>query len=77
MEELVWTTISATIDWAAGGLVATAHDLVRYVRGLWSERIIDAEGLRELTRWTPGARPSHPDTGCATSATESGGGALS
>jgi hypothetical protein len=22
---------------------------------LWSERIIDAQGLEELTRWTPGA----------------------
>jgi D-alanyl-D-alanine carboxypeptidase len=60
-EELDWTTISPTIDWAAGGLVTTAHDLARFVRGLWSERIVDAEGLRELTRWTPGASfpPGH------------------
>jgi len=60
-EELDWTTISPTIDWAAGGLVTTAPDLARYVRGLWSERIVDSDGLDELTRWTPGAsfRPGH------------------
>ena len=60
-EELDWTTISPTIDWAAGGLVTTAPDLARYVRGLWSERIVDSAGLSELTRWTPGASfpPGH------------------
>jgi D-alanyl-D-alanine carboxypeptidase len=54
-EELDWTTVSPTIDWAAGGLVTTAPDLARYVRGLWSGRILDSERLGELTRWTPGA----------------------
>jgi D-alanyl-D-alanine carboxypeptidase len=54
-EELDWTTVSPTIDWAGGGLVTTAGDLARYVRGLWSERIVDARGLGELTRWTPDA----------------------
>jgi D-alanyl-D-alanine carboxypeptidase len=60
-EELDWTTISPTIDWAAGGLVTTAGDLARYVRGLWSRRIVEADGLGELTRWTPGASfpPGH------------------
>jgi D-alanyl-D-alanine carboxypeptidase len=53
--DLDWTTISPSIDWAGGGLVTTAPDLARFVRGLWSERIIDAGGLDELTRWTPGA----------------------
>src|SRR5437763_4240960 len=52
--ELDWTTISPTIDWAGGGLVTTAPDLARFVRGLWSGRIVDSE-LDELTRWTPGA----------------------
>ena len=54
-DDLDWTAISPTIDWAGGGLVTTAPDLARWVRGLWSERIIDAHGLEELTRWTPGA----------------------
>src|SRR5205823_152393 len=54
-DDLDWTTISPTIDWAGGGLVSTAADLARYVRGLWSKRIVDAGGLEELTRWTPGA----------------------
>ena len=54
-DDLDWTTISPTIDWAGGGLVTTAPDLARFVRGLWSERIIDAQGLEELARWTPGA----------------------
>jgi D-alanyl-D-alanine carboxypeptidase len=54
-DQLDWTTISPTIDWAGGGLVTTAPDLARFVRGFWSERIVDARGLGELTRWTPGA----------------------
>jgi D-alanyl-D-alanine carboxypeptidase len=60
-DELDWTTISPTIDWAGGGLVTTAPDLARFVRGLWSGRIVDFDGLRELTRWTPGASfpPGH------------------
>ncbi|HYY21833.1 MAG TPA: serine hydrolase domain-containing protein, partial [Thermoleophilaceae bacterium] len=60
-DELDWTTISPTVDWAGGGLVTTAPDLARFVRGLWSERLVDARGLEELTRWTPGASfpPGH------------------
>jgi CubicO group peptidase (beta-lactamase class C family) len=60
-DELDWTTISPTVDWAGGGLVTTTRDLARYVRGLWSERIVDAAGLSALTRWTPGASfpPGH------------------
>jgi D-alanyl-D-alanine carboxypeptidase len=54
-EELDWTTLAPTIDWAGGGLVTTAPDLARFVRGLWSARIVDFRGLDELTRWTPGA----------------------
>jgi D-alanyl-D-alanine carboxypeptidase len=59
--ELDWTTVSPTIDWAGGGLVTTAPDLARFVRALWSERIVDLRGLEELTRWTPGASfpPGH------------------
>jgi D-alanyl-D-alanine carboxypeptidase len=49
------TTISPTIDWAAGGLVTTAPDLARFVRALWSGRILDSHELQALTRWTPGA----------------------
>ena len=60
-EDLDWTTISPTIDWAGGGLVTTAADLARFVRGLWGEKIIDSSALAELTRWTPGASfpPGH------------------
>jgi CubicO group peptidase (beta-lactamase class C family) len=41
--------------------VTTASDLARYVRGLWSERVVDSAGLAELTRWTPRASfpPGH------------------
>jgi D-alanyl-D-alanine carboxypeptidase len=55
------TTISPTIDWAGGGLVTTAPDLARFVRALWSGRILDSPGLDQLTRWTPGASfpPGH------------------
>ena len=61
-DELDWTTISPTTDWAGGGLVTTTPDLARYVRGLWSARIIDSRGLNELTRWTSGAS-FPPDSG--------------
>jgi CubicO group peptidase (beta-lactamase class C family) len=59
--ELDWTAISPTIDWAGGGLVTTAPDLARFVRALWSERIIGSRALGELTRWTPAASfpPGH------------------
>ena len=61
LDELDLTTISPTMDWAGGGLVTTAPDLVRFVRGLWSGQILDAGALSELTRWTPGASfpPGH------------------
>ena len=38
-----------------------APDLARFVRALWSERVVDARGLEELTRWTPSASfpPGH------------------
>ena len=60
-DDLDWTTISPTIDWAGGGLVTTAPDLARFVRALWSTRIVDSAALRELTRWMPGASfpPGH------------------
>jgi D-alanyl-D-alanine carboxypeptidase len=60
-EQLDWTTISPTIDWAGGGLVTTAPDLARYVRALWAGQIIDSSGLDELVQWTPGASfpPGH------------------
>jgi D-alanyl-D-alanine carboxypeptidase len=49
------TAISPTIDWAGGGLVTTTRDLARFLRGLWSGRILGAPEIEELTRWTPGA----------------------
>jgi D-alanyl-D-alanine carboxypeptidase len=60
-DELDWTTIHPTVDWAGGGLVTTAPDLALFVRALWSERIVDARALSQLTRWTPGASfpPGH------------------
>jgi D-alanyl-D-alanine carboxypeptidase len=59
--ELDMTTLSPTIDWAGGGLVTTAPDLMSFVRGLWSGLIVDSDGLEELTRWTAGASfaPGH------------------
>jgi D-alanyl-D-alanine carboxypeptidase len=59
--DLDWTTISPTIDWAGGGLVTTARDLTRFVRALWSERIIGSRARGELTQWTPTATfpPGH------------------
>jgi D-alanyl-D-alanine carboxypeptidase len=50
------SALTPTIDWAGGGLVTTAPDLARFVRGLWSGRLLSAELRAEMTRWTPGAR---------------------
>ena len=61
-DDLDWTSISPTVDWAGGGHVTTAPDLARFVRGLWAERIVDAAGLEDLRRWTPGAS-FPPETG--------------
>jgi D-alanyl-D-alanine carboxypeptidase len=60
-DELDLTTVTPTIDWAGGGLVTTAPDLVCFVRGLWSGQVVDSEGLEDLTRWTPRASfpPGH------------------
>ncbi|MFL5860938.1 MAG: serine hydrolase domain-containing protein [Solirubrobacteraceae bacterium] len=60
--DIDWTTISPTIDWAGGGLVSTLSDLARFVRGLWSEQIVDGGVLAVMTRWTPGASFA-PETG--------------
>jgi D-alanyl-D-alanine carboxypeptidase len=59
--ELDMTTLSPTIDWAGGGLVTTAPDLTRFVRGLWSGLVLDSGELEQLTRWTAGATfpPGH------------------
>src|SRR4051812_35378 len=61
-DDLDWTSISPTVDWAGGGLITTAPDLARFARGLWAEQIVDAAGLADLTRWTPGAS-FPPETG--------------
>lgn len=53
--ELDMTSVSPTIDWAGGGLVTTLSDLRSFVRGLWSGRILDDDGLKQLTTWTPRA----------------------
>jgi D-alanyl-D-alanine carboxypeptidase len=55
------STITPTVDWAGGGLVTTTADLGRFVAGLWSGSLLDAGGLEQLTRWTPGASfaPGH------------------
>jgi D-alanyl-D-alanine carboxypeptidase len=60
-DDLDLTTVTPTIDWAGGGLVSTSADLTRFVRGLWSGRIVDPDTLKDLTRWTPGAAfpPGH------------------
>jgi D-alanyl-D-alanine carboxypeptidase len=51
--ELDWTTISPTIDSAGGRLVSTTADLARFVRGLWSEKIVDGARLDEMSGSTP------------------------
>lgn len=50
------SAVTPTIDWAGGGLVTTAPDLARFVRGLWSGRLLSAPLRAEMTRWTPGVR---------------------
>ena len=48
-----------TIDWAGGGLVTTAPDLARFVRGLWSGRIVASRALTvndHVDAWIGGIR---------------------
>ena len=58
--ELVFEPFEMTMTWLEGDESARAtevahrSDLARFVRGLWSERIVDRDGLREMTSWTPG-----------------------
>ncbi len=46
-------------DWAGGGLVTTARDLTKFLRGLFGEALFSRRGLNELTnrqvetRWRP------------------------
>lgn len=49
--------VSATntsFDWAGGGLVTTAADLVAFLRGLFHGELFDARWLAEMTAWREG-----------------------
>ena len=44
---------SLTADWAGGGLVSTAADLIKFQSALFSGEIVSAATLKTMQRWTP------------------------
>ncbi|MEO1300325.1 MAG: serine hydrolase domain-containing protein, partial [Cyanobacteria bacterium J06636_16] len=40
-----------SFDWAGGGLVTTAHDLTKFLRGLFCATLFDRRWLAELLQW--------------------------
>ncbi|HEY8456210.1 MAG TPA: serine hydrolase domain-containing protein [Actinopolymorphaceae bacterium] len=49
-----------TFDWAGGGLVSSAEDLSRLLRGLLGGRLLAEESVRTMTTWVPGASFAPP-----------------
>jgi len=49
-------TLNTSFDWAGGGLVTTAGDLVKFLRGLFGGALFDQSWLMELTSWRDGLR---------------------
>lgn len=45
---------NTSFDWAGGGLVTTAADLVAFLRGLFHGALFEARWLAEMTRWREG-----------------------
>jgi D-alanyl-D-alanine carboxypeptidase len=43
--------LNTSFDWAGGGLVTTAGDLVRFLRGLFGNALFEQRWLGELTTW--------------------------
>lgn len=45
-----------SFDWAGGGLVTTAHDLTKFLRGLFCANLFDRQWLAELLQWRDATR---------------------
>jgi D-alanyl-D-alanine carboxypeptidase len=43
--------LNTSFDWAGGGLVTTAGDLVRFLQGLFGKALFEQRWLGELTTW--------------------------
>jgi D-alanyl-D-alanine carboxypeptidase len=49
---------SVSADWAGGGLVASAHDLARFIRALAEDRLFRDPATRDaMLTWTPTGEP--------------------
>ncbi len=48
--------MNTSYDWAGGGLVTTAGDLLRFLRGLFGGALFDTRWSAELTTWRDGLR---------------------
>lgn len=48
--------VNTSYDWAGGGLVTTAFDLVKFLRGLFGGVILTKGGLQEMTSWRTDVR---------------------
>jgi D-alanyl-D-alanine carboxypeptidase len=56
-------------DWAGGGLVSTATDLARFVRGVHGDGLLDHDHRRRLTAWRPVEDPRYDGYGLGTGRT--------
>jgi D-alanyl-D-alanine carboxypeptidase len=50
------TMTSLSADWAGGGLVSTADDLIKFQQALFSGKIISIETLKIMQNWIPETR---------------------
>ena len=48
--------MNTSFDWAGGGLVTTAGDLISFLRGLFCGALFDGRWFAELTTWRDGLR---------------------
>lgn len=48
--------INTSFDWGGGGLVSTAGDLIRLLRGLFGGPLLGERWRREMTAWVPQTR---------------------
>ena len=44
---------SLTADWAGGGLVSTADELIRFQKALFDGKLVKKETLKSMQQWTP------------------------
>lgn len=55
-----FNAINTSFDWAGGGLVSTHHDLAKFMKGLFSRKLISEKSLTMMTNVKPTASNALP-----------------